>query len=57
MSEALPESPAAGDSTQSNGGFRGFNLIRQPEEPTSNDSPEGSERPAPGIACTPHQYL
>ncbi|BDA42042.1 probable nuclear-interacting partner of ALK at N-terminal half [Coccomyxa sp. Obi] len=51
MSETLPESPTAGASAQSNGDFRGFDLIRRPEEPTSNDSPKGSEQPAPGIAC------
>ncbi len=53
MLEALPQLPAAGASTQSNGGFQGFELIRQPEESASIESPQGSEQPFPGIACEP----
>ncbi len=51
--ETLPQPLAAGISTMSNSGFRGFELIRQPEEPASNESPQGSEQPPPGIACEP----
>ena len=51
--ETLPQPLAAGISTLSNSGFRGFKLIRQPEESASNESPQGSEQPPPGIACEP----
>ncbi|CAL8460907.1 g438 [Coccomyxa elongata] len=51
VSETLPESPAPGATMHSNGGFRGFDLLRQPQELISNDTLKGSEEPAPGIAC------
>ncbi len=51
VSETLPESPASSAAMHSNGGFRGFDLIRQPQELNSNDTNKGSEQSAPGIAC------
>ena len=58
--EPVPESPrssAAENGVHSNGGFQGFGLSRQPEEPQASSAAEGSQQPSPGIACAPTLFV
>ena len=58
--EPVPESPrssTAENGMHSNGGFRGFGLSRQPEEPQASTAAEGSQQSSPGIACAPTLFL
>lgn len=60
--EPVPEPPrscssAAENGVHSNGGFRGFGLSRQPEEPQASTAAEGSQQPSPGIACAPTLFV
>ncbi|EIE22030.1 zf-C3HC-domain-containing protein [Coccomyxa subellipsoidea C-169] len=46
-----PCSPAAGNGVHTNGSFQGFEIARQPEEPSMSSGAVGSQQPSSGIAC------